>query len=210
MNGMATILGSLITYGLGQAKTSIKPYQLIFLVCGVISVACSIPSFLFLPRHPTRASWLSNEQKWVALERIRMNNTGSQSTDFKWSQVRECLLDIKTWVWVIIIFCISMVSGGIGAFGPLILQGFGLSTLQTILYNMIPGAITIVSNLITAVCMQQFKMKSPVAFVASLFPLAGAAALYALPRGAEYRSQLLAVYFILQVYGCITSVIFSW
>lgn len=44
-------------------------------------------------------------------------------------------------------FCISLVSGGISTFGPLILRGFGLSTFQTILYNMIPGAIGIASNL---------------------------------------------------------------
>jgi hypothetical protein len=30
----------------------------------------------------------------------------------------------------------------------LILQGFGLSTFQTILYNMIPGGIGIVSNIL--------------------------------------------------------------
>jgi hypothetical protein len=30
----------------------------------------------------------------------------------------------------------------------LILQGFGLSTFDTILYNMIPGAIGIVSNIL--------------------------------------------------------------
>jgi hypothetical protein len=45
------------------------------------------------------------------------------------------------------VFCISLVSGGITSFGPLILQGFGLNQFQTILYNMIPGAIGIVSNI---------------------------------------------------------------
>lgn len=43
-----------------------------------------------------------------------------------------------------------------------------------------------------------------------MFPLAGAAALHALPRGPEYKSKLLAVYFILQVFQCITPIVFSW
>ena len=103
-------------------------------------------------------------------------------------------------------------SGGIGSFGPLILKGFGLSTFHTILYNMIPGAIGIVSNLLTAFVVQKTKRKSPVLFVASLFPLAAAAALYKMPRTgtAENNRQLLAVYFILQVYQCITPIIFTW
>jgi hypothetical protein len=38
---------------------------------------------------------------------------------------------------------------GPGAYVPaLILQGFGLNQFQTILYNMIPGAISIVVNIL--------------------------------------------------------------
>jgi hypothetical protein len=108
----------------------------------------------------------------------------------------------------------------------LILQGFGLSTFDTILYNMIPGAIGIVSNILwagvfvcsrgpadwssSALLVQYTKRKSPVLLGVTVFPLAAAAALYALPRGPQYKSELLAVYFILQVFQCITAIIFSW
>jgi len=67
--------------------------------------------------------------------------------DFKWAQVFECLTDPKQWAYAIMVFCVSLVSGGISAFGPLVLAGFGLNNYQTILYNMIPGAIGIVANL---------------------------------------------------------------
>ncbi|WRT66019.1 uncharacterized protein IL334_002970 [Kwoniella shivajii] len=209
-NGTATIIGSLLTYGLGHAKTSIHPYQLIFLVCGLIAVVLAIPTFFLFPGHPTKARWLSDDQKYVALERIRMNNTGTQSTTFKWSQVKECFLDPKSWICMINIFCISLVSGGITTFGPLILQGFGLTTFQTILYNMIPGAIGIVSNILSAVAVTYSKRKLPILLITSAFPLAAAAALYTLPRGVEHKSTLLGVYFILQVYQCITPMFFSW
>jgi MFS family permease len=131
-NGMATILGSLLSYGLAHAHTKLYSYQLIFLICGVIAVVLSIPTMLILPRHPTRARWLTDEQKYIALERIRLNNTGTQNQHFKWTQVRECFTDPKSWMWVImsesarcrwlrcadgVVFCISLVSGGIGAFG---------------------------------------------------------------------------------------------
>ena len=35
-NGLAAILGSLMTFGLGHADTGLYPYQLIFLVCGAM------------------------------------------------------------------------------------------------------------------------------------------------------------------------------
>ena len=90
---------------------------------------------------------------------------------------------------------------------------------------MIPGAISIVVNILlvksafqavikltisSATAVVYSKRKTPVLLVALLFPLAGAASLYALPRGPEHKSELLAVYFILQVFQCITPLIFSW
>ncbi|WOO82425.1 putative transporter [Vanrija pseudolonga] len=209
-NGLAAILGSLMSWGLGHTKTSLYKYQLIFLVPGIISVALAIPTFWLFPRHPVKARFLTEDDKYVALERIRLNNTGTQNTDFKWSQVRECLVDPKSWMWLLMIFTVSVVSGGITTFGPLILKGFGLSTFDTILYNMIPGGISIVSNITTALIIQHTKYKAPVVFVASLFPLAGAAALFTLPHTTDHKSKLLAVYFILQVYQCITPIVYSW
>lgn len=106
-----------------------------------------IPVAFLLPSHITTARFLSDEQKYLALERIALNNTGTQNTTFRWPQVFECLLDPKQWGFAILVFCVSLVSGGISAFGPVVLQGFGLDNFTTMLYNMIPGAIGIVANL---------------------------------------------------------------
>jgi hypothetical protein len=106
-----------------------------------------IPVVFLLPSHITTARFLTDEQKFLALERIRLNNTGTQNTQFKWKQVFECLTDLKQWMFVIMVFCASLVSGGISAFGPIVLGGFGLTPYETILYNTIPGAIGIVANL---------------------------------------------------------------
>jgi hypothetical protein len=60
---------------------------------------------LILPRHPTRARWLTDEPKYIALERIRLNNTGTQNQHFKWKQVIECFIDPKSWMWVVMSEC---------------------------------------------------------------------------------------------------------
>lgn len=62
----------------------------------------------------------------------------------------------------------------------------------------------------SALAVQHSKRKFPVILIASAFPLAGAAAMFALPRGDQYKSQLLAVYFLLTVYQCISPLYFSW
>lgn len=80
MNGMAAILGSLMSWGLGHANSKLYPYQLIFLVAGLISVVLAIPTFYLFPRHPARARFLTEDERYIALERIRLNNTGTQNT----------------------------------------------------------------------------------------------------------------------------------
>jgi hypothetical protein len=128
-------------------------------VNGSIGLISLIPVFLLLPSHITTARFLNDEQKYLALERIRLNNTGTQNTNFQWAQVRECLLDPKQWGFAVMVFCVSLVSGGISAFGPIVLSGFGLDPFQTILYNMIPGAIGIIANLMyVASCMSTYDM----------------------------------------------------
>ncbi|KAH6853200.1 major facilitator superfamily domain-containing protein [Chaetomium sp. MPI-CAGE-AT-0009] len=55
--GLAAILGRLMLYGVGQTHSSIKVWQLIFLVCGSLTVLWSVVLWLFLPADPTpRAS----------------------------------------------------------------------------------------------------------------------------------------------------------
>jgi len=40
-------------------------------------------------------------------------------------QVLEMVLDIKSWCWMALMFLVSLPSGGIQTFGPLIIRGFG-------------------------------------------------------------------------------------
>jgi hypothetical protein len=52
-----------------------------------------------------------------------------------------------------------------------------------------------------------------VLLVILIFPIAAAATLYAMPRDPddfELNRQLLAVYFILQIFQPITPILFSW
>lgn len=95
-------------------------------------------------------------------------------------------------------------------FPALVLAGFGLDQFQTILYNMIPGAIGIVANIIAAYIATKTARKMPVLLGIAIFPVAAAGALYALPRGDQYRQQLLAVYFLLQIFQPLTPIMFSW
>ncbi|KAK8066412.1 hypothetical protein PG997_013159 [Apiospora hydei] len=137
MNGITNMFGSLLTYGLGHIKSPLlKEYQIIFIFFGVITVAFSFVMFFYMPDSPVEAKFLNDHDKAIALERLRANQMGVISREWRQDHLREALLDPKTWFWFSLIFAISIPSGGISTFGPLIIKTFGFGEFETILFNI--------------------------------------------------------------------------
>lgn len=130
MNGVTSILGSLFTYGLGHIESDrLYKYQIvccvleticrgvcaliltttfqIFLFCGLLTVAYSLPVFLFMPDSPMEAKFMSDREKMIATERLRANQMGIASKTWRWDHVKETFLDVKTYLWFIAITSIS-------------------------------------------------------------------------------------------------------
>ncbi|KAK1223983.1 hypothetical protein PQX77_013144 [Marasmius sp. AFHP31] len=196
MNGVTAMVGSLLSWGLGHIRGSLQPYQTIFLFIGLLTVLCSPIVVLVLPDSPTKARFLTSDEKIVALERLRANNQGTESKVWKWDHVLEVLLDVKTYLWFLLLFLCCVPSGGISAFGPLIIQGFGFNQFQTILFNIPFGFIQVLVTLVSALISTKVKLKWPVIFALTIPPIAGAAALLKLGRGLEQRGALLACYYV--------------
>lgn len=77
------------------------------------------------------ARFLSEEDKPKAVERLRANQTGTGSREFKWGHVREMLLEPKTWLWVALSIFINAGASVTNTFGPLILNGLGFDKCET-------------------------------------------------------------------------------
>ena len=89
-NGFAQILAGFISYGVAWAPTKtptngvkIAQWQ-IYMV--IISVLTFVASFLFaglFPDSPTKAKFLTKEEKVIAIKRIRSNQAGVETKVFK-------------------------------------------------------------------------------------------------------------------------------
>jgi MFS family permease len=125
-NSGAVFIGPLLSYGVGHINKGILPYQAIFLFLGCLCLA-AVPYVLWsLPNSPTDARFLKTDNdRLIAIERLRENNTGIKSNKWQWSHVKEVFMDPKSYMWAGMYFCTACPSGGIGAFGGLITKGFG-------------------------------------------------------------------------------------
>ncbi|KAM3438979.1 hypothetical protein NHJ13734_003976 [Beauveria thailandica] len=210
MLGIVNMLGSLLTYGLGHIDSHLHSYQIIFLFCGCITVAFSIVMFFLMPDSPMEAKFLKYEEKLIAIERLRMNQMGIGSGVWKWEHVLEAFLDLKTYLWFFLMVVISIPSGGISTFGPLIIESFGFDKFTTILFNMPFGAVQMIATLGGAWLSNRIGMKSIVLLLLCLPPIAGCTLLLVIGRGHSDRAVLLVGYYILSVYPGISPLIYSW
>ena len=103
----------------------ISEWQLIYLVAGLLTVVTAPFVYLFLDSDIPSARFLTSQEKEWALERLRANQTGTGSYEFKWKQLWEVALDIKTYIWLSISVLLNVGASVTGAFGPTLIKNFG-------------------------------------------------------------------------------------
>ncbi|ETN45930.1 uncharacterized protein HMPREF1541_00112 [Cyphellophora europaea CBS 101466] len=144
-NGIALMLGSGISWGLGHSRdTSLEPFQLIFLVIGVITFAVGLVALFYLPSSPLDFKLFTEEEKVVSVWRVSGNQTGIKHSKILWYQIREAFLDPKVWCVAAQQLSIGIINGSIANFMSALLQGFGYSQVQNVLYQLPSGAFQLV------------------------------------------------------------------
>ncbi|EJP70652.1 MFS allantoate transporter, putative [Beauveria bassiana ARSEF 2860] len=136
-NTSAGLFGGLLNYGIGH-MSSIAPWKASFLILGSITIAWSCANVFLLPDEPSNAWFFSKADREKVVIRVQENLTGIKNDELKWNQVREALLDPKTWFLVLIHFSSNIPNGGVTTFRSIILRGVGFSTFDTLLLQCVP------------------------------------------------------------------------
>jgi hypothetical protein len=89
-----------------------------------------------LPAEPIHAKGLDERERYISVARLRTNNAGVRNTHWKGSQVGELLLDVKFWLTFFVALLSMIANGPISTFIPIIINGFGFSTFNSLLLLM--------------------------------------------------------------------------
>jgi predicted MFS family arabinose efflux permease len=133
--GVGTCLGTLLLYAIGQIQGDLAPWRYQFMIIGAVSSVWGIALWFLLPDSPVTAYFLSKEQKIVAIERMRYEQSGIENKTVKMEQVREAFTDPKTWFYVIATFLINFTNGAVSGFGSIIVKSFGVSLLASVVFH---------------------------------------------------------------------------
>ena len=141
-NGIATMLGALLSWALGHAHDKhLKIWQLIFLLIGLLNLVWSAVFLLLCPSSPVDAWFLDEKEKLVGVERVANNMMGIKNAKYKKHQVIEALTDYKTLIYTLIGLACGVINGGASNFQSALIKNFGFSSNMSTILQMPTGAI---------------------------------------------------------------------
>ncbi|KAF7293049.1 MFS domain-containing protein [Mycena indigotica] len=159
--GIAQMLGSLLSWGFQKVHhEALSGWRNMFLVLGCVTAATGIWALCSMPDSPMEASWLTEAEKRVAIQRVSVNQTGIKNTHFKWQHLRELVLDLQIWLMTCLIIVTSLTSGVISFYSTTLIRNFGFSPQRSALLNMPSGAVSLLSCLATAYIAHRYNARA--------------------------------------------------
>jgi MFS family permease len=207
-NGLSTMFAAAVSYGLGQINGQIASWRILFLFVGLMTVFSAPIVYYFIDNDIPSARFLTEHEKLQTIERLRANQTGTGSRDFKWSQALEALIEPKTWLFVGMALCLNVTAAVVNTFGPIIVGGFGFDKGVTSLLNIPFGVVQLLVIFPASYLAHRYRIKSAFLIIVLLPVFAGAVMLYTLGR--DNIPPLLAAYYMLAFLFGGNPLIVSW
>lgn len=146
-NGVGQIIGGFVAYGIavGTARhpVAVESWQLLFLVIGLFTAFIGAIFLVVMPDNQLNARFLTQKEKVLAIERIRVNQQGVGNKHFKFYQFKEALTDPMVWAFVFFSLVADIPNGGISNFFSQLIVSFGFSNEQSLLLGTPGGAVEV-------------------------------------------------------------------
>ncbi|OCF57150.1 hypothetical protein L486_04605 [Kwoniella mangroviensis CBS 10435] len=200
-----------IRIGLKINSDKIASWQLIFIVVGSITVLTAPVVYWRIDSDIAHARFLSPEDKAKAIERLRANQTGTGTNEFKWAHVWELAYDPKTYLFGGLALCLNFGATVTTSFGPTLIKNMGYDKFITALLNMPFGALQFLTIMAASYATHKFKLKGPVLAAFMTPVLVGLAMLYHANRQPVVNQKVsLAGYYLMAFLFGGNPIIVSW
>ncbi|RPD74212.1 MFS general substrate transporter [Lentinus tigrinus ALCF2SS1-7] len=134
--------GSAIAYGVGKINGAhgLEAWRWLFIIEGIPACALAPLILLYYPDYPETVSWLSPEERELAVERIK-GVASLGHAKITWVEARETLFDWRLYLHHYIWIAYSVGFSSISLFTPTVVQGLGFQGLSAQLFTVPPYAI---------------------------------------------------------------------
>ncbi|KAK6072927.1 MFS transporter [Seiridium cupressi] len=194
--GWGGIIGSYISMGVSQLPSNMKPerWELIFFILGGVTCLWSFVVWFLLPDTPSKAWFLKERERIIAIKRVSTNETGIKNKSFDKKQIAVAFWDPKGIILFISVFAAikadsstgtrrAIPNGVVNSFSTIIIQDMGFSTTMTTELKSVGDATQIVALIISGFIVLNIRnSRLLVSTAANILCTVAAACLAYLPR----------------------------
>ncbi|KAK5163602.1 uncharacterized protein LTR77_010551 [Saxophila tyrrhenica] len=164
--------GGLLATGLSQIDYhGYNGWPWIFFIEGAITIVVAAVAFFFLPNTPGSASFLSEDERLIAVHRLHADLQGGTSREkveeekFSWAAVRFALLNVNTLLMSFNFFLILIPIYSYSLFLPSIIEGMGYSNVTAQLFTVPPNFLAFLVVIGSSYLSDRIKMRGPLIVV---------------------------------------------
>lgn len=202
-NGIGSMSGSIIFYGVGQAK-GWDVWRIIYILCGGLTVVWGIVLWFRMPDNILTSTRFTTEERAMLIAQNVRGRGGVFSRTIKKHQILEVFRDPQVWLLFWYMLFNEIINGGIAAFSKLIVKGFTHDPLLTTVYGIPYGALTAIYMFSGPYVASRFKNTRTIVMIVWLLPTLIAVCLFwQLPR--SNKGGLLAGYYMVRRLGSLTT-----
>ncbi|OJZ88876.1 hypothetical protein ASPFODRAFT_127854 [Aspergillus luchuensis CBS 106.47] len=159
---LANAYGSALAYGISQAKGSIGPWRILFIVEGVPSCLLAIVAWFCLPDSPKTARFLDEREQEIAVA-LSLRQPGDRETQgLQLKQVLGSLLDYTSYPPALMYFGCNVCFASLPLFVPTIISEMGaFTTIQSNGLSAPPYVLCWIAIVISAFLSDRVNLRGP-------------------------------------------------
>ncbi|ETS79376.1 hypothetical protein PFICI_09229 [Pestalotiopsis fici W106-1] len=181
-NGLASTLGALLMYGIGENNhIALAKWRVLFLICGGLTTALGVVFYFLMPDNPQTAWFLTPDERVAAAARLAEEHDGGDKTDFSMAQLREAMVDFNSYS-AFLFGVLVTAPAPVLTFASLMIKRLGYTSAQTLIYNSPAGAVQILAIWAGVIACKLFPRNRCLVVVGLIMvPIAGCIMLLTLP-----------------------------
>lgn len=183
---LAGAFGGAIAFGVGHMNQvhGLSAWRWLFIIEGAPSCVSAFFVLFFLPDYPETVHWLSDDERALAMQRLRVEGSkGLHKSDW-WQDAKLTLVDWRLWAHYVIYFGISAPFSSLSLFTPSITAGLGYKDLQAQLMTVPPYAVAYVVQILVSWSADHFNARAAHSAVSATVGACGFLASAVLPADA--------------------------
>ncbi|KAJ2845753.1 hypothetical protein IWW36_004656 [Coemansia brasiliensis] len=148
---LANVLSGPLASALSQIHhPTIKRWQWVFLLEGIMTIVVSIVGYFVLQDHPEKCRFLKHEEREFIRKYKQKEGTLGGSQKLKFAHVVQVLKDWQLWIMMVGTFAACEACGSVTVFAPEVINELGFSAAQAQAMSALPSVCGVIAMLLVS------------------------------------------------------------